>query len=166
MLLETPSSWLSRSSEHLHNNNHEFVVSQALQRCLPSASTLEVMLNSYVSLPPSDWVACLPAPVYQVSCPFGLLSWSKLQLLPRCFFSSSLRSTSLSSSCWASVLLSLALSSISVAALCVSTSEPDATQLSVYWTFLPPSGTTCCCGTMEHSTDVTEMLLASLLFLN
>lgn len=60
------------------------LVSQVLQQCLPSVSTLEVMLNSYVSLPPCEWVSCLPAHVSQVSCPFCWLPWLKLQLLQGC----------------------------------------------------------------------------------
>lgn len=38
-----------------------------LQRCLPSVSTLEAMLNSYASVPPCDWVDSLSPEVYQVS---------------------------------------------------------------------------------------------------
>lgn len=67
----------SSSSEHLHMINHQFkqdvglfLVFQGLQRCLPSVYTLEVMLNSYMSLPPCEWAASLPAHVYQVGCPF------------------------------------------------------------------------------------------------
>lgn len=40
---------------------------QMLQRCLPSVSTLEAMLNSYASVPPCDWVDSLSPEVYLVS---------------------------------------------------------------------------------------------------
>lgn len=38
-----------------------------LQQCLPSVSTLEVMVNSYTSVPPCHWLDSLSPEVYQVS---------------------------------------------------------------------------------------------------
>lgn len=137
-------------------------MSQALRRCLPSVSTLEVMLNSYASLPPCDWVDSFPADLSQVSrrclsAPVAKLQFHQYWLsAPHPPFRP-LRSTSLSSGCWVSVGPGLALCSISAAALCGSTSGPDVTQLSACWTFPPLSGNICCCGTVGRSSDVTQM---------
>lgn len=40
---------------------------QMLKQCVLSPATLEVMLNSYTSVPPCEWMDSLPAEVYEVS---------------------------------------------------------------------------------------------------
>lgn len=40
---------------------------QMLKQCFLSAATLEVMLNSYTSIPPCEWMDSLPAELYEVS---------------------------------------------------------------------------------------------------
>lgn len=37
-----------------------------LKQCLPSVSTLEVMLNCYPYVPPCDWMESLPPEMYEV----------------------------------------------------------------------------------------------------
>lgn len=38
-----------------------------LKQCLVSPATLEVLLNSYTSVPPCEWMESLPAELYEVN---------------------------------------------------------------------------------------------------
>lgn len=133
-----------------------------LQRCLPSVSTLEAMLNSYASVPPCDWVDSLSPEVYQVSA-IGLPGFTlRFSASPLLLFSSShlvlcpsLRSTPSSGTRCVSGAACLACCSISVATPCAGTWAPAATRRSVRWTFPALSDSTCCCVTTAPSTDIT-----------
>lgn len=128
-----------------------------LKQCVLSVATLEVMLNSYSSVPPCEWMDSLSTEMYEVSCRQRFY-----RLFPSCLRSSSpvllfvppcLRSTGPSSTRCVSGAVSLALCSISVGVLYASTSGPDVTQQSVNWTFPALWGITCCCVTTARSTD-------------
>ncbi|XP_056870833.1 ankyrin repeat and SOCS box protein 16 [Takifugu flavidus] len=61
---------LAAVARSLLNHGAKPVSPKALRRCLPSVSTLEVMLNSYESLPPCDWEVSLPPHLSQEHQPF------------------------------------------------------------------------------------------------
>lgn len=94
-----------------------------LKQCVLSPATLEVLLNSYTSVPPCEWMDSLSAEIYEVSSPRGeLIPLVVPQCAVSCYFLPPfcLRTTELSSTWYVSGAASLALCSISVDALYVS----------------------------------------------
>ncbi len=115
---------------------------QMLKLCVLSAQTLEVMLNTYSSVPPCEWMDSLSSEIYEVSCrsPCSLnhlfSSCYSLSTAPVIvFFLPCLRSSNLFLTWCVGGAVSLVLCSISVDVLCACTSEPSVTQPSVNWTF-------------------------------
>ncbi|XP_060882662.1 ankyrin repeat and SOCS box protein 16 [Labrus mixtus] len=49
----------------LLNHGAKPVLPKMLKQCVLSPATLEVMLNSYTSIPPCDWMDCLSADIYE-----------------------------------------------------------------------------------------------------
>ena len=106
-----------------------------LKQCSLSPATLEVMLNSYTSVPPCEWIDSVSTDINEVSP-----STSSLPLRPPALehLSVSLplsRTTGLSSSWCVSGAASLALCSICVDVLYACTSGPGAALQSVNWRF-------------------------------
>uniref|UniRef100_A0A673AEB4 Ankyrin repeat and SOCS box containing 16 n=1 Tax=Sphaeramia orbicularis TaxID=375764 RepID=A0A673AEB4_9TELE len=64
----------------LLNHGAKPVPPKMLKQCILSPATLEVLLNSYTSIPPCDWMDSLPTDVYEV----GFNQPRSLQHLCRC----------------------------------------------------------------------------------
>ncbi|XP_039975374.1 ankyrin repeat and SOCS box protein 16 isoform X2 [Xiphias gladius] len=57
-------------AQSLLNHGAKPVSPKMLKQCVLSPATLEVMLNSYTSVPPCEWMDSLPAEVYEEHRPF------------------------------------------------------------------------------------------------
>lgn len=148
-----------------------FLFLLSLYRCWSSVSSLLPLwrwcwTRAHLSLPVNGWTLCLMRYTRWALC-------SATNLFPSCslfclmlivfvyFFLPCLRSIHVSSTWCVSAAVSLALCSISVAALYVCTWEPCATQQSVNWIFPALWRIICCCVMMGRSSELIFIFYTS-----